>query len=76
MFRYVFVAAIDRSGPAASGRTASAARPSAESGSFVTATVNAPCSRARATYSTTSGVRPDCDSASTHEPVWSSFASE
>ena len=39
VFMYVFVAAIERSGPAASGRTASAARPSSESGSFVTATV-------------------------------------
>ncbi len=76
MFRYVFVAAIERSGPAASGRIASAARPRSDSGSFVTATVNAPAARASSTYETTSGVRPDCERASTVEPVRSSFAPE
>ena len=34
-----------------------------EPSSFVTATVNAPRARARVTYATTSGVRPDCESA-------------
>ena len=49
-------------------RTASA---SSEPGSFVTATVNAPAVRAPFTYSTTSGVRPDCESPMTVEPVMS-----
>ena len=73
-FGYVFVAATASSGPALSGNTASAAAASAESGSFVIATVNAPLVFARSTYSTTSGVRPDWDSASTVEPAMSSSA--
>ena len=46
----------------------------AEFGSFVSATVNAPFRRTRSTYCTTSGVRPDCDSANTVAPDISSFA--
>ena len=41
----------------------------------VTAIVSAPAARARATYSTTSGVRPDCESPITVEPVMSSGVS-
>ena len=70
-----FVAATDCSGPASRGRTASAARPSSEPGSLVTAIVNAPRVRALATYSSTSGVRPDCESASTTERETSTSAS-
>ena len=74
MFRYVFVAATACSAPAASGITASAASASADRSSFVTATVNAPARRARVTYSSTSGVRPDCESAITVESAKSSSA--
>ena len=63
----VAVAAVARSGPAASGSVASAASASADSGSFVTAIVNAPRSRARCTYSSTSGVSPDCDKPTTQD---------
>ena len=71
----VLEAATACSGPAASGSVRSAARPSPDSGSFVTAIVSAPRSRVRATYSTTSGVSPDCESAITAEPWRSSGAS-
>jgi len=54
---YVFVAATAFSDPAASGSVTSATAASSEPGSFVTAIVKAPCSLARATYATTSGVR-------------------
>ena len=47
VFEYVFVAATACSSPAASGSSASAACASSESGSFVTAIVNAPSLRAR-----------------------------
>ena len=70
----VFVAATERSSPAARGSVASAAEASSESGSFVTATVSAPRSRARATYETTSGVLPDCERATTTEREKSSCA--
>ena len=75
VLRYVFVAATARSGPAASGNVTSAATPRSDSGSFVTAIVGAPRSRARTTYSTTSGVSPDCDSATTTDDARSSCAS-
>ena len=70
-FEYVLVAATERSGPAASGRATSAASASSESMSLVTASANAPSRRARVTYSITSGVRPDCESASTVDPCMS-----
>ena len=47
--------------PRAAGRR-SAAVASEEPGSFVTPIVNAPRARARSTYSSTSGVWPDCES--------------
>jgi len=59
---------------AAPGRTTSAAVASEESGSLVTPIVNAPRARARSTYSSTSGVWPDCESPSTSEPRRSTFA--
>ncbi len=74
--RYVFVAATARSAPAESGSTASADEASSESVSFVTATVKAPCSRARRTYSITSGVCPDCERPTTVEPAMSRRASK
>ena len=74
VLEYVFVAATASSAPASSGSTASASCASSESGSLVTAIVNAPPRRARATYSSTSGVRPDCDSATTTEPPRSILA--
>ena len=72
MLTYVFVAATASSGSAASGIVASAAVASSDAGSFVTAIVNAPAARARLTYSTTSGVWPDCESPTTVEPDMSS----
>jgi hypothetical protein len=66
-FEYVFVAATACSSPAASGSTACAAFASEDPGSFVTAIVKAPSRRARVTYSSTSGVRPDWESATTVE---------
>ena len=66
------VAATARSSPAPSGSTASASCASSEPGSFVTATVKAPPRRAWRRYSTTSGVCPDWDSATTVEPDMSS----
>ena len=63
----VLVAATDCSSPASSGSISSAADASAEPGSFVIATVSAPRARARSTYDTTSGVRPDCESPTTTE---------
>jgi len=71
---YVFVAATARSGPASSGSTACASAARSESTSFVTATVNAPRRRARRTYSSTSGVWPDCESAITHDRLTSTSA--
>jgi hypothetical protein len=47
---------------------ASEASASGEESSFVSAIVKAPRARARSTYSTTSGVWPDCESATTHDP--------
>ncbi len=75
MFTYVFVAATASSGSAQSGITTSAIRASSEAGSFVTAIVSAPSERARATYSTTSGVSPDCESPITVDPRMSSGVS-
>ncbi len=72
---YVLVAATASSGPAASGSTASAAWARSDSGSFVSPIVKAPPRRARSTYSSTSGVLPDCESAITVDPLRSSFAS-
>ena len=72
MLVYVFVAATASSGSAESGIVASAASASSEDGSFVTAMVNAPVERAPRRYSTTSGVRPDCERPITVEPDMSS----
>ena len=69
VFRYVFVAATACSDPAPSGSTASEALARSDAGSFVRATVKAPFRRARVTYSTTSGVRPDCERPITVEPA-------
>ena len=69
---YVLVAATARSSPASIATTESAASASGEPGSLVIAIVGAPERRARSTYSTTSGVRPDCDSAITQESPASS----
>ena len=66
------VAATASSGSAESGIVASAASASSEDGSFVTAMVNAPVERAPRRYSTTSGVRPDCERPITVEPDMSS----
>ena len=72
MFVYVFVAATASSGSAASRIVASAASASSDAASFVTAIVNAPVARAPRTYSTTSGVWPDCERPITVEPDMSS----
>jgi hypothetical protein len=64
---YVFDAATERSGPADSGIVISATAARSELGSFVSPRVRAPRSRVRAMYSTTSGVRPDCDRPMTTE---------
>ena len=75
VFTYVLVAATASSGSAQSGITTSAVAASSDPGSFVTAIVSAPSARARATYSTTSGVRPDCERPITVDPRMSSGVS-
>jgi hypothetical protein len=65
---YVFVAATDSSASAERGITASAASARSAPTSLVTAIVNAPVALAPRRYSTTSGVRPDCDSPITVDP--------
>ena len=55
------MAATERSGPVPRSITWRAAVPSRESGSFVIAIVNAPCSVAAATTDATSGDAPDCE---------------
>ena len=57
----VFVAATARSGPAAIGRTVSAASATGEAASLTSARVSAPPSRAARVAETRSGLRPDCE---------------
>ncbi len=56
---YVFVAATASSGPAPRSMVVSAASASADSGSFVMASVGAPCRRPASMTATTSGEAPD-----------------
>ena len=69
---YVFVAATDSSGPARQSITNSAAPASGDVAAFVTATVTAPPARAASVTATTSGLSPDCETATRRPPCQSS----